>query len=230
MKLSTISNNMRLSKSIKNTLGNNEDVKKIFSFGNRHIYIRLILSLIKWLLIAIAAGAVIVILYQIGETASKGMALPVFNQSNWLSSQNSENIWPNFILRISIISSLLFALIFSPVLLFYHLYFLRTANTFVMTDRRIIVKRGWLNTSVKSVNYDRITDVSVEQSFLDKIFYGSGTLSVSTAGGDGYELELNCVSHPHELKKNLYDLKEEYRRQIYPSTENQKQNEISQSI
>lgn len=210
---------MRLSKSIKNTLGNDEQVKRSFSFGNRHIYIRLILSLLKWSLIAIAAGTLIVILYQIGDAAAKGVVIPLFGQAGQTSDRATIDLWQGFILKASVISSLIFVLIFTPISLIYHLFYLRTANAFVFTDRRIIVKRGWLNTSVKSVNYDRITDVGVEQSFLEKILYDAGTLSVSTAGGDGYELELNCVDRPHELKKSLYDLKEEYRRKAYPSND-----------
>jgi uncharacterized membrane protein YdbT with pleckstrin-like domain len=207
---------MNLSKAVKNTLGNDESVKKSFSFGNRHIYVRLVLSLFKWLLIAAGTGIVIVILYQIGDAAAKGVVMPIFGADGQILGGAAGDFLQGFLMRSLVISALIFFLAFAPISIFYHLYYLRIANAFVLTDRRIIVKRGWLNTSIKSVNYDRITDVGVEQSFLDKILYNTGTLSISTAGGDGYELELNCISNPHEMKKNLYDLKEEYRRKAYP--------------
>lgn len=209
---------MVLSKSIKQTLGSDEQVKKLFSFGNRHIYVRLAASLLKWLFIAIAAAVIIFILYKLGETAANGGLLPTGEVKNSAAGAASEKFFQDFWLKTSLIGAFIFCLIFLPISLFYHLYFLRVANTFVLTDRRIIVKKGWLNTSVKSVDYDRITDVSVDQSFLDKIFYASGTLSISTAGGDGYELTLNCVDAPHELKKMLNDLKDGYRKQAYPTT------------
>jgi len=202
---------MQLSKSVKNTLGNDETVKKILSYGNRHIYVRLILSSIKWLLIALAAGAIIIVLYKIGETATKGSPMADPDEIK----ATAEAFFQGFLAKFLFISGFIFFCLFMPIILFYHLYYLRTANTFVLTDCRIVVKRGWLNTSVKSVNYDRITDVGVDQSFFDKIVYGTGTLSISTAGGDGYELELNCVKQPHKLKKMLYELKEEYRKKTY---------------
>lgn len=201
---------MVLSKSVKQTLGSDEQVKKLFSFGNRHIYVRLAVSLLKWLLIALAMAVIVFILYRISEIAASSRQATALGLA-------SKDFFQGFVLKASLIGALLFFLIFLPISLFYHLYFLRISNTFVLTDRRIIVKKGWLNTSVKSVDYDRITDVSVDQSFLDKIFYASGTLSISTAGGDGYELTLSCVDEPHELKKMLNDLKEEYRKKIYPT-------------
>lgn len=199
---------MSLSKSIKQTLGNDEQIKKLFSYSNRHIYIRLAVSLLKWLLISAAIAAIVFILSKLSEVAATGHPL---------SELNGQSFFQGFILRASLIGAVIFFFIFVPISLFYHLYYLRIANTFVMTNRRVIVKKGWLNTSVKSVDYDRITDVSVEQSFLDKIFYRSGTLSISTAGGDGYELVLNCVHEPHELKKTLSDLKDNYRKLSYPT-------------
>jgi uncharacterized membrane protein YdbT with pleckstrin-like domain len=201
---------MSLSKSIKQTLGNDEQIKKLFSFSNRHIYIRLIFSLIKWLLISAVLATIVFILYKIGEVAANSQGINSLNL-------NGEDFFKGFILKASLIGAIVFFFIFAPISMFYHLYFLRIANTFVMTNRRVIVKKGWLNTSVKSVEYDRITDVSVDQSFLDKVFYKSGKLSISTAGGDGYELVLNCVHEPHELKKTLSDLKDNYRKLAYPT-------------
>ncbi len=208
---------MKIGKAVKSTLGNDEVVKKAFSYGKRHIYVRLTISLLKWLLIAIAAGTLIVVIYQVSDAAARGVVVPLLYHGDEGVKQIGSELWQGFLMRASIISLVIFLFLFSPFLMFYHLFYIHTSNLFVLTDRRIIVKRGWLNTTIKSVNYDRITDVAVEQSFLDKVLYDTGTLFISTAGGDGYELELNCISRPHEMKKDLSDLKEEYRRRTYPA-------------
>ena len=80
---------------------------------------------------------------------------------------------------------------------------MKIANAFAFTDKRIIVHKGWLNTKMTSVEYEKITDVSVSEGFTEKILTKSGTLLINTAGTTFHELLLTHVESPYELKKEL---------------------------
>jgi len=91
--------------------------------------------------------------------------------------------------------------------LFYCLYYAKVANAYAFTNKRILIHRGWLNTSLVSVDYHKITDVFVIENFLDRIFYKSGHLAINTAGTDNHEIILKNIATPYEIKKILDSLK-----------------------
>ena len=105
--------------------------------------------------------------------------------------------------NILLIIALFFFLVVTPFIIFFNRFYIKISNEFVFTDKRIIVKRGWIETKVKTIYYDRITDISVNQSFLDRIIK-TGTLSISTAGSDGYEAIISHIRKPYEVKSVLY--------------------------
>ena len=88
---------------------------------------------------------------------------------------------------------------------------MRISNEFVLTDQRVVVKRGWLNIQTVSIQYARITDVSIAQTLIDRILK-IGALSISTAGNEGHRIAMAHVEDPQGLKKELHELKEKYRR------------------
>ncbi len=225
-----------ISKIIKKSLGQDEKIIKYFSICNRYIKIRIIALLIKWLaiflgisiglffidkaqLIAIPVGRNI-----INQTPSTPYE-EILDQTNfsdklsqYLNIIDVEEVG-QWIISIWMILAIIFLLIIAPGIIFYNVFYLRISNEFLFTDQRIIVKRGWLETSIKTIYYNQITDIGVNQSFLERIIK-SGTLSISTAGSDGYEAILYHVKNPYELKKVLYDIKLEYQKKnnIAPTT------------
>jgi uncharacterized membrane protein YdbT with pleckstrin-like domain len=91
---------------------------------------------------------------------------------------------------------------------FYFGLYLRWANSFAFTNKRILIHRGWLSTSMVSVDYSKITDLEVRQSFVERLVYNSGILFVNTAGSTGQEIILSKVGEPYLLKKKLAELME----------------------
>lgn len=85
-----------------------------------------------------------------------------------------------------------------------------------------MVKKGWLNTKIKSADYDEVSDIEAKQGFFEKIIYGTGTIMISTPGSDGYELIINRIDNPYELKKELYEFKERMTPRL-PSEQNKKE-------
>lgn len=86
---------------------------------------------------------------------------------------------------------------------FYTLFYQTASNAYAFTNRRVLIHRGWLSTSSMSIDYDKITDIRVEQSFVDKLISKTGTLSINTAGSIGVEVVLKNITDPYEVKKRL---------------------------
>jgi uncharacterized membrane protein YdbT with pleckstrin-like domain len=95
----------------------------------------------------------------------------------------------------------------STVGLLYALY-LKYANAFAFTNKRILIHRGLLSTKTISVDYNKITDVSVYEPFMERIISHTGNININTAGSGKTEIVLLHVTEPYELKKKLDVLKD----------------------
>lgn len=94
---------------------------------------------------------------------------------------------------------LLIAAFFSVLktLLTYH------ANRYLLTTRRVIIKKGFFAVKLTSALYDKITHIEVDQSFLEKVIMHHGTIIINTAGMNKGEIILRFVDYPIELKNLL---------------------------
>ncbi|MCL4366781.1 PH domain-containing protein [Patescibacteria group bacterium] len=81
-----------------------------------------------------------------------------------------------------------------------HLYH---ANRYLLTTRRVIIKKGVFAVQVTSALYDKITHIEVDQSFVDKVFYHHGTIIVNTAGMNKGEITITFIDYPIEFKNLL---------------------------
>lgn len=86
--------------------------------------------------------------------------------------------------------------------------FLRTthvyhANRYLLTTRRVIIKKGIFAVQLTSALYDKITHIEVKQSFTEKLLYHHGNIIVNTAGTNKDEIILKYVDYPVELKNLL---------------------------
>lgn len=75
---------------------------------------------------------------------------------------------------------------------------------YLVTDRRVILKKGLIGQSTVSADYSRITDVTVKQGILGRVLLHTGTILLNTAGGDTEELELKWIQDPFEAKDVIY--------------------------
>ena len=91
--------------------------------------------------------------------------------------------------------------------LFYFGFYIKRANAYAFTNKRVVVHKGWLSTHTISVDYDKITDVSVKEPFLDRIMFKTGSLVINTAGTHLKEVILNHIESPYETKKKLDQLR-----------------------
>lgn len=198
---------MRTSNIIKRSLGDNERAQLKFTLSDEYIKIGLGGAILKYLLIISVLTAVLLFLFNSNQNQTSVNNDPYFfdyNQEMISPVKESSNNW----LIWTAVG--VFFLIILPILLFYYLYYLRISHEYVFTNHRILIKRGWISNKTISIHYNRITDVSINQNIIDRILK-IGSVSISTAGSEGYKAVLAHVSKPHQIKRRLYSLKESYR-------------------
>lgn len=86
--------------------------------------------------------------------------------------------------------------------------FLRWRTThYVVTSHRVMVRRGILSKSGKDITLSKITDVSFEQSLVDRII-NSGSLRIESAG-DSPDEQLRNIPHSNHVQQLINRLIDE---------------------
>jgi membrane protein YdbS with pleckstrin-like domain len=111
---------------------------------------------------------------------------------------NSQFIW-DLIIGILLIPLLLFGLIWMLIAIYRKL-----TIRYLVTDKRVIVKKGLIGQSTVSADYSKITDVTVQQGILGRLLLHTGTIVVNTAGTDLGEITIKWVENPFKAKDVIY--------------------------
>ena len=77
------------------------------------------------------------------------------------------------------------------------------SNRYLLTTRRVIIKKGIFGVKLTAVLFDKITNLEVNQSFIDRLLLHHGTILINTAGMNKGEISLKFVDYPMELKNLL---------------------------
>lgn len=102
---------------------------------------------------------------------------------------------PGISLLLALIATIVIAVLRSMVL--YH------ANRYLLTTRRVIIKKGLFSVKLTAALFDKITHLEVDQSFIDRLLFHHGSIIVNTAGMNKGEIILKYVDYPMELKNLL---------------------------
>lgn len=92
---------------------------------------------------------------------------------------------------------------------------------YAITDKRVILQKGWIGRDFEMVDFDQITNSEVNVGIFDKIFGrgNTGSILISTAGSLTYARQgvaqkpytIRNVNNPYDifkfLKKTSYDVK-----------------------
>ena len=83
-----------------------------------------------------------------------------------------------------------------------------------ITNRRIVIKRGFIGYTINSIPYERVSDVLISRSFWESLF-GFGSVNVQSLAGQmtyraggkrGAEGAIQGVEEPERLQKLIFDL------------------------
>ncbi|MBI2019605.1 PH domain-containing protein [Candidatus Daviesbacteria bacterium] len=91
-------------------------------------------------------------------------------------------------------------MILSSALKTLHLYH---SNRYLLTTRRVIIKKGIFGVKLTAALFDKITHLEVDQGIMDRLFLHHGTIIINTAGLNKGEIALKFVDYPLELKNLL---------------------------
>lgn len=120
-----------------------------------------------------------------------------------------------FVLPIFNVSGIIIFLIIAILLvllilfsLFYFNWYLKIANIYIITNKRVLVHRGWLSTRLISADFYQITDTKVHQPFVDKVIYRTGILKINTAGMEAHPIILSHIESPYKVKRKLNEIRD----------------------
>lgn len=91
-------------------------------------------------------------------------------------------------------------MVLSALLRTMHVYH---ANRYLLTTRRVVIKKGLFSVRLTAALFDKITHLEVDQSIIDRLLLHHGTIIINTAGLNKGEIILRYVDYPLELKNLL---------------------------
>lgn len=77
------------------------------------------------------------------------------------------------------------------------------ANRYLLTTRRVIIKKGIFGVRLTATLFDKITHLEVDQTIVDRLLLHHGNIIINTAGMTKGEIVLKYVDYPLELKNLL---------------------------
>lgn len=110
--------------------------------------------------------------------------------------------WAYF-MHFNIAYGLLLGMILAGLMSFVSTMFLHRRHRYLLTNRRVLIKKGIIAVKLTSALYDKITHIEVDQKLTDKIFYHHGKIIINTAGINKEEIILEYVDYPVEFKNIL---------------------------
>lgn len=86
---------------------------------------------------------------------------------------------------------------------------IRSQYVWVLTNHRLIEKRGILTRYTTTISHDRITDTHATRPLLAHLL-GTGEVHVSTAGSDGTQITIFAQHEPTTLEHAVLDMRRSY--------------------
>lgn len=77
------------------------------------------------------------------------------------------------------------------------------SNRYLLTTRRVIIKKGIFGVKLTATLFDKITHLEVDQTIVDRLLLHHGNIIINTAGVTRGEIVLKYVDYPLELKNLL---------------------------
>lgn len=91
-------------------------------------------------------------------------------------------------------------MLLSTILKTMHLYH---SNRYLLTTRRVVIKKGIFGVKLSATLFDKITHLEVDQGIVDRLLLHHGSIIINTAGMNKGEISLKYVDYPLELKNLL---------------------------
>ena len=90
------------------------------------------------------------------------------------------------------------------VFLFISMYLEKWTTERALTNRRLILKRGFIRRKTEEISFNRVEEVNLSQSILQRIL-GSGDIKVTGTGAG--EIMLKNIDDPLDVQKKVNELR-----------------------
>ena len=90
------------------------------------------------------------------------------------------------------------------VFLFISMYLEKWTTERALTNRRLILKRGFIRRKTEEISFNRVEEVNLSQSILQRIL-GSGDIKVTGTGAG--EIALKNIDDPLDVQKRVNELR-----------------------
>ena len=90
------------------------------------------------------------------------------------------------------------------VFLFISMYLEKWTTERALTNRRLILKRGFIRRKTEEISFNRVEEVNLRQSILQRIL-GSGDIKVTGTGAS--EIMLKNIDDPLDVQKRVNELR-----------------------
>jgi len=90
------------------------------------------------------------------------------------------------------------------IFLFISMYLEKWTTERALTNRRLILKRGFIRRKTEEISFNRIEEVNLSQSILQRIL-GSGDIRVTGTGAG--EVVLKNIDDPLDVQKKVNELR-----------------------
>ena len=90
------------------------------------------------------------------------------------------------------------------IFLFISMYLERWTTERALTNRRLILKRGFIRRKTEEISFNRVEEVNLSQSILQRIL-GSGDIKVAGTGAG--EIALKNIDDPLDVQKKINELR-----------------------
>ncbi len=104
-----------------------------------------------------------------------------------------------FNLGVGMLGGLILGSIWALLLTIWHYH----ANRYILTTRRVIIKRGLISVKLISALYDKITHIEVDQGIMDRLIMKHGNIIINTSGGNGDQIKIDSIDEPIKFKNLL---------------------------
>ena len=90
------------------------------------------------------------------------------------------------------------------IFLFISMYLEKWTTERALTNRRLILKRGFIRRKTEEISFNRVEEVNLSQSILQRIL-GSGDIKVTGTGAG--EIALKNIDDPLDVQKKINELR-----------------------
>lgn len=108
--------------------------------------------------------------------------------------------------KLQMATTLVIACLIALILAYIKTYFVKEGTHYILTNKRVVVQKGYFSISLGSAPYNKISHIEIEQSFIDRFLFKHGELIIHTAGSNSKEVTINSIDEPVEFKNILEGL------------------------